>query len=366
MASFNLGSIRGPKGDKGDTGEKGGTGAAGRTGAKGTDGNTPVFEVAGVETVDSCMGANVYVDSSAPENPKLYFSIPKGKDGKDASGDMNKSIYDTAGISEDIYRFSEKLFEKALPISGGILSGKLKAYISPLEEGCVRNILFSPTLPQSGSDGEICFLKSNNTRTLYENPIGSVLLLQEGEKTEEYIVIAKDFHAEGGVTVVRKYVLDNFSYFDYNGRDSYFLSDIDMYLNSVFVRRFSNAVRKGLIWAELDDYDKRTCFLPSTRDIRAIEYFKDNPFGTVTKSGKSWNAMTRTLDDINRVLCATTTGTTISQRQREKLSVRPMLVLPGGLEVVNVIESSNSAMRLCVETEGIYFCENGIWKELTV
>ena len=96
MASFNLGRIKGDKGDKGDPGikgDKGEKGDRGERGERGSDAPIPVFSVGTTSTLPSSMEAYVEIKTEDSENYVLNFSIPKGKDGNDASGDMNKSVY---------------------------------------------------------------------------------------------------------------------------------------------------------------------------------------------------------------------------------------------------------------------------------
>ena len=191
MASFKLGLIKGEKGDTGAKGEKGDTGATGGVGA------IPVFEVDKVETVDPAFGASVEIDSSDIANPKLSFRIPKGVDGKDASGDMISAIYDPEGKKTDVYAFAENLFGNSLPKSGGVVHGKLSVGEAPSEENCVRNIRFSASLPKTAANGDICFVVPRDyDNTIYSQGIGSVLVLKEGDDEEEYVIAAKDYQLD--------------------------------------------------------------------------------------------------------------------------------------------------------------------------
>ncbi len=363
MASFNLGYIKGERGPKGDKGDKGDIGL---TGAKGTDGITPVFKVGNVETVDSGDFANVEIDTQDPANPVLNFYIPRGEHGRDASGDMLSSIYDTEGKCVDIYKFAESLFEKAVKKSGGVMEGILTAYEGNPEERCVRNIIFANELPSVASSGDICFIRTKNSgKALSEQSIGSTLLLTEGNSKAEYIVAATDYHGEGTVTLVRKYLLDNTMCFDYATRNKYHLSEVDVFLETVFVRLFSENVEKSLYPAEIATSLYRHCFLPSVNEIERMQYFKDEGAKATTKSGETVSYyLTRDLSDRKSTYAVSSSGSISTVSQTSVVHIRPIIVLPGSITVENTIYNKTAVAELTKENGGIYLYENGAWKEL--
>ena len=73
MASFNLGRIKGEKGDAGIPGERGTQGERGAQGAQGVSGFTPVFSVKEIITVEDNESARVEIESSDIKNPLLTF-----------------------------------------------------------------------------------------------------------------------------------------------------------------------------------------------------------------------------------------------------------------------------------------------------
>lgn len=361
MASFKLGCIVGEKGDRGDRGAKG---ERGEKGDRGDSGAIPVFEIADVETVAPGISASVEIDASDPEMPKLSFRIPRGKDGKDAMGDMLSGIYDSEGKKADIYKFAEALFEKALSKTGGGVTGKLFVHQSPENESCVRNILFAPSLPEKASEGDICFITAEEyENTIYNNGIGSILLIPEGEDKYEYIVAAKDYHGEGSVTLVRKNLVQFEGVYNFTVRDSYYCSNIDYFMESVFVRMYPDYIQKMMRATLLSDYHKRTCFIPSYEEIMNMEYFKNNPYGAVTDTGGYREYMTRTLDNNKSVISVTALGEISAYMQSQKSGIRPVIVLEGSLLVRNCMHNGNAAVEVARSNRGYYYSE-GKWKEL--
>lgn len=130
MASFNLGRIRGEKGDTGLSGEKGEQGERGAQGPQGVMGFTPVFSVKETNTIGESEGARVEMDSSNPQNPLLSFFIPKGADGKDALGDMISSIYDSQQKKSDVFEYADSLFEGSMKKERRRISWKSKSIFS--------------------------------------------------------------------------------------------------------------------------------------------------------------------------------------------------------------------------------------------
>lgn len=361
MASFKLGRI---KGEKGDTGASGAKGERGNTGERGDSGATPVFEIGGVETVASDASASVEIDASNPEIPKLYFRIPKGKDGKDAMGDMLSGIYDTEGRKTDVYKFAQTLFEGVLSKSGGTVSGKLLVQKSPTGESCVRNIIFATSLPEKASEGDICFITAEEyENTIYSNGVGSVLLLSEGGEKCEYIVAAKDYHGKNSVTLIRKHLPEFQEYYNFSARETYYCSNIDYFLETVYSRLYPEYIQKKMLAAEPQSFYKRHCFLPSCTELMEMEYFKNNPIETTTDIGILREYMTRDIDARGCVSTVNILGKIISVEQYQKSSIRPMIVLDGSLIVRNSIHNGNAVTEPAEEVKGYYYSENK-WKEL--
>ena len=358
MASFKLGCIKGEKGDRGDKGERGDRGERGDCGA------VPVFEIKTVTTVSPEASATVEIDSTNAENPKLSFRIPRGKDGKDAMGDMITGIYDTEEKKTDIYKFAEALFENALSKSGGNVSGKLFVQESPENEPCVRNVLFSTSLPEKATEGDICFIVADDyENTIYSNGVGSVLLLPEGEDKCEYIVVAKDYHGKGSVTLMRKHLPEFTEYYNFSTRETYFCSNIDYFLESMFSRLYPDYIQKMMLVPSLYGFYRRRCFLPSCEELREMEYFKNNSIATTTDIGTHREYMTRDLDGKRYVNTVNSLGQIISVSQSQKSSIRPMIVLDGSLIVSNSVHQGNAVVEPVTSMKGYYYSE-GKWKEL--
>lgn len=366
MASFNLGSIKGIKGDVGPKGDKGDKGDTGSRGERGTDGITPVFSIGGVTLVDASLGANVEIDSSDVANPKLYFSIPKGRDGKDSLGDMCVSVYDTQGKKQDFYTYADDALGKALLKTGGNLLGKLSAYESESGDRCVRNIYFLDSLPETAANGDICFLRARESSgKLSEHSIGSELILTEDGVDCEYIVADKNFHTDNSVTLVRKYFTDFNENFDYNGRERYQMSDIDICLENFFWNLFSDYVKKQCMSVKIDYNYPRHCFLPSVGELTSMNYFKNYGLTTTTKDGlqrEYW--MTRDTGQTLNVFAVKKTGEIEAVEQNRMMAVRPMIILPSDLATENIMYGNSGAIRLTEEKTSMYLFENGQWKEL--
>ncbi len=365
MASFNLGCIKGDKGDPGPKGERGDKGDKGETGLSGRDGITPVFSVNGVDTLDYSQEASVEIDASDPANPALYFKIPRGKDAIDKEGDMIAGIYDTKGRKTDFYEFAQTLFEKTLLKEGGSLLGKVYAWEAPLSENCVRNISFCATLPENAVIGDVCFAFSDNTAVkLGDCQEGSIIILEEAGEATEYILASKTIHGEGNVTLVRKYLTDKTEYYDFAKRGIYYGSDADMYLETVFAKLFTEGIQKKLVAAQLEESERRHCFLPSVEEYSAMEYFKEHGIVTSLKNGKYKEYyLTRSLTDSKRVFGANTSGYYSSVYQNVKCNLRPAIVLRGDIPVEKVDNNGEAGMRIVGEKTGIYIYADEGWKE---
>ena len=369
MASFNLGRIKGDKGDKGEMGPKGDTGLKGDKGEKGDngkDGMTPVFSVGETHTLSSSEEAYVELDTKAPENPVLSFYIPRGKDGKDASGDMLSSVYDTKGIGKDIYEYVQTLTDNCIKTSGGTLSGALKAAESSLPQMAVRNICIASDLPESAAEGDICIIRKETSKKLGECNPGDIMLIEEYGKEVPYMVVASNYHGDNTVTLVRKYFLSSLFYFDFIKRGQYLSSDMDVLLESIHKSAFPESVRKHLKSIEITERTKfeRQCFLLSEADFQSIEYFKTKENRvTGTEEGSGSHYVTRTVNSKANVVTIDAYGSITTQSQSNETWVRPAIVLPADLAVENADYEGTAAVKMPETNKGIYTYVEGEWKE---
>lgn len=369
MASFNLGRIKGDKGDKGDTGAKGETGAKGDkgdTGERGADGRTPVFSVGETSSISSSEEAYVELDTNDPENPVLSFYIPRGRDGKDAQGDMLAAVYDSEGVKQDFYKYAKSLSDGCIKISGGALSGALKAAEVSLGEGSVRNISFASSLPESAANGDICIVsQEENSKKLGECIAGDTLLLTENSNTVPYIVVATDYHKEDSVTLIRKRLPENMVCFDKSERGEYPMSDIDVFLEGMYVSMFSQQVRNALLPVILENNICRHCFLLSKTELNEISYLSTvtNRIAYTEETEEKEEYLVRNVDSSNKAQIVNTTGYTTVVSQSVRQYYRPVIVLPAGLKVQNTEYNGLRAIKLPDAEAGIYVYRNGEWKE---
>ena len=368
MASFNLGRIKGDKGERGEKGAKGDTGAKGEKGDKGDsgrDGMTPVFSIGEVFTIDSYEEAYVDIDVSEPQNPVLSFYIPRGKDGRDAMGDMIKKVYDTEGIGTDIYEYARNLSKDSIKISGGTLSGALRAAESALEEGAVRNVSVAYDLPQSGAEGDICIiLKNENTKKLSNCKPGDIMLIREYDEEVAYLIVAADYHKEGSVTLIRKDICKDTCYYDYSKRGEYPLSDIDIFLETMYKLCFPEKIRRSLLPIRLEAGLNRHCFLLEERDFREINYFAtESNRIAYGNAGVPVEYITRTINVYRKIDTISETGAFSSEEQEGQKYFRPSIVLPSDFSVVNTNYNDAPAVRPVEIKYGIYVCVKGEWKE---
>ena len=224
MASFNLGRIKGDKGDKGDTGpkgERGEKGEKGDTGERGADGRTPVFTIGETMTISPDEEAYAELDTTDIENPVLSFHIPRGHDGRDAMGDMLSAVYDSEGKGEDFYKYADSLFEKSLKKDEGTIE-KLTVGETDGKSAVVRNISMRSSLPETAVEGDICIItEEENSKKLGDCEVGSTMLIEENGEDTEYTIIAKDYHGENSITLMRKNVPPLGIKFSYQNRDTY-------------------------------------------------------------------------------------------------------------------------------------------------
>lgn len=369
MAGFNLGRIIGEKGEKGDTGPKGDTGAKGEKGDKGDngkDGLTPVFSVGEVTTLTNGESALVEIDSSNPENPVLSFKIPAGKDGRDALGDMLKTVYDSKGVATDIYEYAQKLFDGCLKTEGGNLSGTLTVAESPLSERAVRNISIASALPEAGAEGDV-FIKLNdkNSKTLGDCNEGDMVIIKENGKDIVYLVAGINYHGENTVTLLRKNLYPFKCPYDYQKRDEYRMSDIDIFLESMFISVYPHTVKNALVSIKNTDNVYRHCFLLSKSDYTNMNYFSDIKNRSAIREGSGYNDshMTSTTGTKGYIIGIGTTGEFVSISISSSYSFRPAFVLPSDFPVINTMKDSLPAVMPVIPSPGIYVYAGGEWRE---
>ncbi len=369
MAGFNLGRIIGEKGEKGETGPKGDTGAKGEkgdTGDAGKDGLTPVFTIGEVTTLTNGEPALVEIDSSNPENPVLSFKIPAGKDGRDALGDMIKTVYDTKGVGTDIFEYARKLFDGCLKTEGGNLSGGLTVAESPLSGRAVRNISIASSLPEAGAEGDV-FIKLNdkNSKSLGDCNAGDTVIIKENGKNIIYLVAGINYHGENTVTLLRKDLCPFKCSYDYERRDQYHMSDIDIFLESMFISVYSPEVRNSLVSVNNTDNVYRHCFLLSKNDYTYINYFSDIKKRTAYVEGTKYNDthMTSSTGTKGYIVGIGTSGEFVSISISSLASLRPAIVLPSDFPVINTLQDSQPAVMPVTPGPGIYVYAGSEWRE---
>lgn len=363
MASFNLGRIKGEKGDAGTPGERGTQGERGAQGAQGVSGFTPVFSVKEIITVEDNESARVEIDSSDIKNPILTFFIPKGKDGKDALGDMISSIYDSKGKKCDVFEYADSIFNGAMKKSGGEFSGKVKAYSADAQELCVRNIVVAKNFPEGARTGDICITeKRKGTITLGDQETGTSFIIKENGVPTPYIIVEKDFYGENTVALIRNEVLSVSSYFDRAGKSEYCLSTADFYLEAIYSKFLDKNLLNKLVDSSLAGVGKRKIFLPANTELSDFEYFKENSKRAIATGGTYSAYWTRGLYSSNNAII-NSQGELESVKATEKHSYRPMIVLDGDTQVENTEFNSLHAVKLPEEQCGIYVFDGEAWKE---
>lgn len=369
MAGFNLGRIIGEKGEKGDIGPKGDTGAKGEKGEKGDngkDGLTPVFTVGEVTTLTNGESALVEIDSSIPETPVLTFKIPAGKDGKDALGDMLKTVYDTNGVGTDIFEYAQKLFDGCLKAEGGNLSGRLTVAESSLSERAVRNISIASSLPEAGAEGDVfIILNDKNAKTLGDCNEGDMVIIKENGKDIIYLVAGINYHGENNVSLLRKDLCPFKCTYDYNRRDEYPMSDIDIFLESMFISVYPPAVRNSLVLVKNDGNAYRHCFLLSRNDYNNMNYFSDIKRRAAYIEGSGYNDshMTSSTGTKGYIMGVGPSGEFVSLSTSNSTSFRPAIVLPSSFPVINTQLGSMPAVMPTTPNPGIYVYAGGEWRE---
>ena len=370
MASFNLGRIKGDKGDigpKGEKGDKGDKGERGENGARGTDGYTPVFSIGAVTTADSSEDASVTIAADDPKNPKLFFTIPRGSAGKDAAGDMQKAIYDKDGLGLDFYEYAQNLKAQCLLKSGGSLSGNLIAAPGSTTLRCVRNISVTRSLPELCSEGDICIVNPYIQGVkIGECSVGSTIIVTEADEDEKYIIAAKDYHAEGSVTLIRKHLINEFECFDYNAQSKYAGSYVDMLTENIFKERFSENFKRKLKNTNIGGIHKRHCFIPSREELEEMDYFvQSGKEASLKVSTFPAMYMTRSLASGDSVYCVSDDGNYILMKKTDKVYLRPFIVVDSGIVVENLLLDGETVSKITQDTGGIYVFTGGEWSDIT-
>lgn len=364
MASFNLGKIKGDKGEKGDIGPKGDKGEKGDRGERGADGNTPVFSIAQTETLESGTDAFVELDSSDASNPVLKFFIPKGRDGNDAFGDMQSAQYDKNGRKTDIFEYADKLSESAFKKDGGTFTGEVNAHSSLPEDICVRNISIGNALPGAAKNGDVCVLtKKISDITLGDIEPGSTLLIKENGSYHEYYVIAKNSYLQNGTALMRKKLLNNTVIYSKENSSTYSQSDIDMFLNTVVFNMFDGSIRDKMMYVPVESNLNRKIFLPTSTDITPLTNFEEGTYKANIDGGSAGTYWTRKIIGSANVYCVDTAGAFLSSSAARSYYIRPMFVLPSDIQVENTEVSSGIGYKLSEDKGGIYVLKNGEWSE---
>ena len=363
MASFNLGRIKGEKGEAGISGERGEKGERGAQGAQGVMGFTPVFEVKEVITAENGESARVELDSSDIKKPLLTFYVPKGKDGKDALGDMISSIYDSKGKRCDIFEYADMLSISAMKKSGGEFSGKVKAYSMDEQELCVRNIVVAKSFPEDARLGDICIVtKSKSSITIGEQEIGTKLIVMENGIETPYLIVDKNIFGEGMVGLIRNEILPVKAFYDRAGSTDYCLSSVDLFLETIYPKSLENKFVDKLVKINITNTGRRRIFLPANGNLLDFEYFKENSRAAKITGGTHSAYWIRGLyNNLNTII--NSQGEAEGLRVTERCGYRPMLVLNSETCVENIEFESKHAVRLPDEKCGIYIFDGEQWKE---
>ncbi len=359
VASFNLGKIKGEKGERGIAGEKG---ERGDRGERGQSGYTPVFSVEETVTLNPEESAYVSLDSTDIQNPKIKFFIPKGKNGSDAHGDMQKNVYDPNGKSEDIYEFAQNCAKDKMSKTGGFFLGKVRAYNSN-EESCIRNISIGEGFPTEADNGDIHILESKKSDLkIGDLSVGSKISIKENGKSVPYILVHKNYHHEDSVVLVREKLFNANVVFDKQNKSSYHQSDADIYLNSVVLNSYDDAEKLQEVALENENI-KRKIFLMSKDEFNAFDYFKNNSKIAYDEKDNARAYMLRTQYNESNIYVVNFDGQIISARAQYGSFVRPAIVLSGSLKVENVGYSDAFAYEISDEWAKIFVYQDGAWKE---
>ncbi len=369
MGSFNLGRIKGDKGDRGETGPKGDTGAKGEKGDRGDngrDGLTPVFTVGRTTTLAPGEKAYVEIDTENPAAPVISFRIPAGFDGKDAMGDMLASVYDPEGVKDNIYKYARDLFDGCVKVTGGALSGALKATETSLTEGSVRNISARSTLPEIGAEGDLCIITgSSDSKKIGDCSEGDIFLIEESGKEEPYIVVAKNYHKDGSVTLLRQNLTSDKGRYNLTKRSSYSMCEADIFLETIFKPILAEEIRKILISAEVETNVFRHCFPLSKLEISGINYLatESNRIAKRKNAASAEHYITRSINSQGSIVTVSASGSFSTTGYLTETHYRPAIVIPSDLKVINTSYNNSPAVKLDETKRGLYIYIKGEWKE---
>ena len=283
-----------------------------------------------------------------------------------ASGDMLASVYDAGGMKTDIFRYADSLFADCVKLSGGQLTGGLKAAESSLGDGYIRNISIGEVLPENALNGDICVLvRDENAKKLGECFPGSIMLIEEAGQEVEYILVAVNYHGNNTVTLVRKNLAPYKHYFDTKAREEYAASEIDILLETIYSNFFPERIRKNLLTVELDGAMRRRCFLLSYYEMNNIDYFATAESRIALRDNlvSQEPYITRSITGNRTVYTVKDTGAFSTASQTASVYYRPAIVLPSDLTVINTTHKSLPAIKLPAQKYGIYVYLEGTWKE---
>ena len=183
----------------------------------------------------------------------------------------------------------------------------------------------------------------------------------------QYLLVDKDYHKDGHVTLARRYLSKTVFYFDYLKRGSYSGSDIDIYLESVHVGQFTPYIRENIISVMLDGSIQRRCFLPSKDELLQMSYFADNGAKATIKTvtvGDEY--MTRSVNNGTFYAAVNPEGEFRNVIQNHQARIRPMITLPENLYVESVVYDGKVASQPIENPRTMYLFKDGEWKELSL
>lgn len=369
MGSFNLGRVKGDKGDRGATGAKGDTGAKGEKGDKGDngrDGLTPVFTVGGTATLTPGEKAYVEINTENPAEPVLYFRIPAGFDGKDAMGDMLSAVYDTEGVKADVYKYARDLFDGCLKVTGGTVGGALKTSETSLAEGAVRNISARKTFPETAAEGDFCIIMENSdSKKIGDCNEGDIFLIEESGEEKPYIVVAKDYHKEGSVTLLRQNLIDTKGKFSFTKRGYYPMCEADIFLEAMFKPILTEKIKENLIAAEVETETYRHCFILSKDEITKMNYLSTESGRVARRENETYTEryITRSINSQGSIITVSGSGNFASAEYSAETFYRPAVVVKSDLKVINTSYKNEPAVKLDEIKCGLYVYIGGEWKE---
>ena len=372
MAQINLGRIKGDKGDTGAKGDRGDTGAKGEKGDKGdkgdpgTDGCTPVFSVQSTTTLSSGQSARVEVDATDPGYPQLRFYIPRGRDGADAIGDMVGAVYDTSQRETDIFEYTDNAVNSCMKKTGGSFSGTVHSVSGSASDSCVRNIVFSSSLPQTAFEGDICILTEETPRlTLGDASVGQYVGISENGTKSPYIIAAKNYPNEGEVILIRRYV-ESSANFDRSSKTEYTGSVADILLETCYKNRLETNLWNKLCLFDTGGGCMRHIFLPSVSELSELEYFRSNSSAATNGFSTYKDYWTRTVGSQgDKVYIISSSGSSNFAPPTYNRGLRPAFVLSSETFIIGSSENEYDYEIKKSET-GIYVYKSSEWQEAEI